>query len=473
MGLETATYINGLVVTNPLDSDPKSQGAGQFRLVKSTIKNTFPNVTGAVTPTHVEINYLSGVTSSVQVQLNTKAPTASPVFTTAATLPAATTIGTVTAAEILTLSGVSSAIQTQLNGKGAITGQTWSGAHDFSGGSISVPTASAGDSSTKAASTAFVAAAAFSAVLPGQSGNAGKLVTTDGSSASWTALKTINGSSLVGAGALVLGPRNYTVAQYTASSTFVVPADTYVIRSYAFGAGAAGTTTNSGGGGGCAYGDIAVTPGDNVTLTISAGVAKVTLSGVDLLTANPASGTTAGAASKHGSVTNGGAYSGGAGVANGGGASSGSPLGAGVNGVASVGGSGWGGAGTAQGGGGVGGPGTSKRGGDGLSVPSTDPLLDGLTARGGNTGATGASGGSGGPGGGGGSADDGGAGGFGGGGGRSSGASGSNFGGDGGFGGGGGWANSGAGGAGGFGGGGGRGGGGGGAGGAAVIRIYY
>lgn len=474
MSLETATYINGLVVTNPPDSDPKSQGAGHFRLVKSTIKNTFPNVTGAVTPTHVEINYLSGVTSSVQVQLNTKAPTASPVFTTAATLPAATTIGTVTAAEILTLSGVSSAIQTQLNGKGAITGQTWSGAHDFSGGSISVPTASAGDSSTKAASTAFVAATAFASALPSQTGNAGKLVTTDGTNASWTAVKSINGQSLLGAGSVNLGPRNYTVAQYTSSATFTVPADTYSIRAYAFGKGGDATNSASGGGGGCAYGDIAVTPSDSVTLTISAGVAKVTLSGVDLLTANPASGTTAGTASKHASVTNGGAYSGGAGanVAGSGGASSGSPLGAGVAsaGINGGGGSGWGGAGASSGGGGVGGPAVAgaQRGGDGLPAPSTDPLLAPLTGLGGVVGAaTSQSGGPGQPGGGGGAGQArSGGGGFGGGGGGGNGG-----GGNGGFGGGGGGIGTPAG-SGGYGGGGGSGSTGG-AGGAAVIRIYY
>lgn len=48
-------------------------------------------------------------------------------------------------------------VNTALGLKGAIAGQAWTGAHDFTGGSIAVPTAAAGDSSTKAASTAFVA----------------------------------------------------------------------------------------------------------------------------------------------------------------------------------------------------------------------------------------------------------------------------------------------------------------------------
>ncbi len=51
-----------------------------------------------------------------------------------------------------------------------------------------VPTVSAGDSSTNAASTAFVAATAFSSALPAQTGNSGKVITTDGTTASWTAL---------------------------------------------------------------------------------------------------------------------------------------------------------------------------------------------------------------------------------------------------------------------------------------------
>lgn len=56
MGLEATTYINGLVVTNPLGNDPKSQGDDHIRLIKSTLKNTFPNITGAVTVTQDQIN---------------------------------------------------------------------------------------------------------------------------------------------------------------------------------------------------------------------------------------------------------------------------------------------------------------------------------------------------------------------------------------------------------------------------------
>lgn len=52
-------------------------------------------------------------------------------------------------------------------------------------GTPTAPTASAGTSTTQLATTAFVAATAFSSVLPGQTGNSGKFVKTNGSAASW------------------------------------------------------------------------------------------------------------------------------------------------------------------------------------------------------------------------------------------------------------------------------------------------
>ena len=70
MALETATYISGLVAANPLSSDPKSQGDDHLRLIKITLLNTFPNISGAVIATHTELNYVSGVTSGIQSQLN-------------------------------------------------------------------------------------------------------------------------------------------------------------------------------------------------------------------------------------------------------------------------------------------------------------------------------------------------------------------------------------------------------------------
>lgn len=56
MGLESATYINGLVETNPTSSDNANQGDNHLRLIKATLKATFPNITGPVTVTQTTLN---------------------------------------------------------------------------------------------------------------------------------------------------------------------------------------------------------------------------------------------------------------------------------------------------------------------------------------------------------------------------------------------------------------------------------
>ena len=71
--------------------------------------------------------------------------------------------------------------------------KTFAAGYTVSGGTVTmtaassvlVPTASLGDSSTKAASTAFVAATAFASALPAQTGSARKELKTDGITASW------------------------------------------------------------------------------------------------------------------------------------------------------------------------------------------------------------------------------------------------------------------------------------------------
>lgn len=62
MALESSTYINGLVANNPTSTDNISEGDNHIRLLKSTIKATFPNITGAVSGTHTAID--SAVTAA-------------------------------------------------------------------------------------------------------------------------------------------------------------------------------------------------------------------------------------------------------------------------------------------------------------------------------------------------------------------------------------------------------------------------
>ena len=87
MGLEAATYINGLDANNPLGSDTKAAGDDHLRLIKSTLKASLPNVAGAVTASHTELSYSTGVTSAIQTQIDSKAPIASPALTGTPTAP--------------------------------------------------------------------------------------------------------------------------------------------------------------------------------------------------------------------------------------------------------------------------------------------------------------------------------------------------------------------------------------------------
>ena len=56
MALESGTYINSLVATNPVATDGLAQADDHMRLIKAAIKATFPNITGAVTVTHTDLN---------------------------------------------------------------------------------------------------------------------------------------------------------------------------------------------------------------------------------------------------------------------------------------------------------------------------------------------------------------------------------------------------------------------------------
>ena len=127
MTVESTSYVNGLNANYPASSDQKSEGDNHLRLIKATLLATFPNVSGAVTVTHTDLNTVTA-----------KANIASP-----------------------TLTGVPAA-----------------------------PTAAPGTSTTQIATTAFVATTAFSSALPAQaSADDGDILITDGvSTASWSKL---------------------------------------------------------------------------------------------------------------------------------------------------------------------------------------------------------------------------------------------------------------------------------------------
>ena len=58
-----------MVATNPAATDALSVADDHLRLIKSTIKNTFPGITGAVDATHVELNVIDGGTAATATTL--------------------------------------------------------------------------------------------------------------------------------------------------------------------------------------------------------------------------------------------------------------------------------------------------------------------------------------------------------------------------------------------------------------------
>lgn len=87
MALEDLTgtkYIDDLVATNPAAGDNVSEGDDHIRGIKNVLKTTFPSIDGAITATDTELNYVDGVTSNVQTQLNAKFATAGGTLTGAA-----------------------------------------------------------------------------------------------------------------------------------------------------------------------------------------------------------------------------------------------------------------------------------------------------------------------------------------------------------------------------------------------------
>lgn len=102
MALETGTYINSLNAANPAATDALSQADEHFRLIKATVKATFPNVDAAVTATPTELNKSTAIVSDgTNATFNTG----------------------ITAAKIKTLIGLtdSSAITTATDSEGEVT----------------------------------------------------------------------------------------------------------------------------------------------------------------------------------------------------------------------------------------------------------------------------------------------------------------------------------------------------------------
>lgn len=148
---------------------------------------------------------------------------------------------------------------------GSFTGASTTGVTGFN-----VVTQTAGNNTTLAASTAFtsaaIAAAALSTALPSQSGNAGKVITTDGTNGSWSAIKTVNGSSVLTSGDIQAG---LTRSEVTGTTQTAAAYYDYWLEN----AGATAVTANASPADGERF---AVTPANSlITNTIDFGSATV------------------------------------------------------------------------------------------------------------------------------------------------------------------------------------------------------
>lgn len=70
MTVESATYLDTLDPSLPLSGDPKSEGDNHLRLIKQVLKNTFPNINAAVTPTDEQLNQLLANMATPNLVLN-------------------------------------------------------------------------------------------------------------------------------------------------------------------------------------------------------------------------------------------------------------------------------------------------------------------------------------------------------------------------------------------------------------------
>lgn len=65
MAIENAPFIAGMNEAIPANTDPRAEGAGQIRAIKTALKNSFPNVDDPVTATAARMNEVFNSASQV------------------------------------------------------------------------------------------------------------------------------------------------------------------------------------------------------------------------------------------------------------------------------------------------------------------------------------------------------------------------------------------------------------------------
>jgi len=194
-----------------------SVGIGVFTAVNAAAGRA--SISAAASGANADITSLSALTTPITV---VQGGTGQTTYTNGQLLIGNTTGNTLTKTTLTAGTGI-----TVTNGTGSITitntgpdsfpgvgiaystGTAWGTSYSTTGTGLVValaadpaltgvptaPTATLGTNTTQIATTAFVTAAAFSAALPGQGGNASKFLTTDGTNASWSYVPLTTGVS--------------------------------------------------------------------------------------------------------------------------------------------------------------------------------------------------------------------------------------------------------------------------------------
>lgn len=180
-----AHVFNGSIAVPTLAQATSTTGAASTAFVQNEWSTRLPNYTGPITASTTQLNYMVGVTSPVQTQIDSKGAIAGQTWSGTHVFPSTTTVGPLTPTIQSYLATVTGDVQAQINAKAAKAGDTYTGTHNFTGATITVPTLTTGSTGSGAASVDFVNATALSGALPGQAGSSGKFITTDGANASW------------------------------------------------------------------------------------------------------------------------------------------------------------------------------------------------------------------------------------------------------------------------------------------------
>ena len=216
LGSNTVTSTLAQLNTAVSDADLASL-AGSETLTNKTLTSPKINEDVAVTATATELNYVDGVTSAIQTQLDAKAPLAAPAFTGTATAVNLTISGN------LTVDGTTTNINSTnlvVEDKNIVLGDTETPTDTTAdGGGITLKGATDKtfnwvDSTDSWTSSEHINLASGKTLkyngtdlVAAQSGNSGKYLTTDGTSTSWGTVSGYSaptlGSTSIASGATV------------------------------------------------------------------------------------------------------------------------------------------------------------------------------------------------------------------------------------------------------------------------------